>query len=162
MIMKKKCTPHIIAVAALTVLVVILGACTTMTPEEREAKRAEQAAQRAEREAREAARLTDGKGGIILIEFTVPVGQRGGYAFRCDLNPSFGAGRDPWVTPYHDEGSFTARRIVDEDGEYLIRYSRLLPPREGSVILQISKNINDWRSKTVYVDNDRTVTVTIP
>jgi hypothetical protein len=162
MIMKKKCIPHIFAVAALAVVVVVLGACVSLTPEEREAKRAAQEAQRAEAAARQAARLTDGKGGTIVFIVTVSEGQRG-YVYRCDLNPSTFSRRDPWIGPeFNTRSSERRTKIVDEDGEYLIRYSRLLPPRENSMFPQTSQDINDWRSKTVYVSNDETVTVNIP
>ena len=140
--MKKKWIPHIIAVTAFGLFIVLGLACATMTPEERAAHQAAQEA-----------RQTDGKGGTIIVRH---IGSSNvSYCFLRLNHP--GSGSRGSIYNLYKAGD-SHRFIVDEDGSYTIRYRILEGASEA-----LKYESGDFNSiKTVYVSNDQTVYVNIP
>ena len=142
--MKKKWTTHIIAVAAFGLFIVLGLACATMTPEEKTAYQAKQEA-----------RLTDGKGGIIIIRHAGA--NDVSYYFLRLNHPGYGT-----TGSYYNlfKPGDSAKFIVDEDGTYIIRYQGL---DAKTISMQVLKSAEDFHhTKDIYVSNDQTFVVTIP
>jgi hypothetical protein len=140
--MKEKWTPHIIAVAALFVFVALGLASATASPEEQAA-----------RKAAEEARLTDGKGGVIIVRHSG--NSDDSYYYLRPNHPESGP-RGALYNAYKNGGS--NRFVVDEDGSYTIRYRSMNNAPEPSQL----KLEDFYLSKTIYVSNDQIVEVTIP
>jgi len=138
--MNKKWTPHIIAVTALAIFIVLGLACATVSKEEMEA--------------REAQRAAEGKGGKIVVKLTTNdwyffIGPDGGQPLR----------RRGYGQTY----------TVLKDGEYTIRYRKEVNESDD-VFKDFNRAIEEakvnggryWSSKTVYVSGYKTFTVEIP
>ena len=147
--MKGKMILHIIAITSFVVFIVLALGSATLTPEEKEALRVQEAE-------REAARVAAGKGGKIILNFTVPQG----FWYHYHLEPSSFAKEQPWayLSGYTGQAfrTETVTRIFEQDGEYLLRYTRVT---QGS---DVSRNNSDWRTVRIPLSGYREVRINIP